>query len=70
VPGSGGFCQEFRIGQPNEVWTSDLTSIRTAAGWQYLTVILELFNRETIDYSLSPRLTTESTVNVALDMAS
>ncbi len=32
-------------------------------------MILELFNREIIGYSLSPRLTTESTVNVALDMA-
>jgi len=61
--------QEFHVDQPNEVWTSDLTYIRTAAGWQYLTVILELFNREIIGYSLCPRLTTESTVNVALDMA-
>nr|WP_242456745.1 IS3 family transposase [Prosthecochloris ethylica] len=61
--------QEFHVDQPNEVWTSDLTYVRTGAGWQYLTVILELFNREIIGYSLSPRLTAESTVNVALDMA-
>ncbi|WP_420821568.1 DDE-type integrase/transposase/recombinase [Prosthecochloris ethylica] len=69
MPGSGGFCQEFHVDQPNEVWTSDLTYVRTSAGWQYLMVILELFNPEIIGYSLSPRLTAESTVNVALDMA-
>lgn len=61
--------QEFTVETPFEVWTSDLTYIRTATGWQYLTVIMELFNREIIGYSLSNSLKTEMTVNPALDMA-
>lgn len=61
--------QDFSVDTPFEVWTSDITYLRTASGWQYLTVILELFNREIIGYSLSSRLTTETTVNPALDMA-
>ncbi len=40
-----------------------------SGGWQYLTVIMELFNREIIGYSLSRSLLTEPTVNAALDMA-
>ena len=61
--------QEFRVDAPYEVWTSDITYLRTDSGWQYLTVIMELFNREIIGYSLSNRLTTETTVTPALDMA-
>lgn len=61
--------QEFSVDTPFEVWSSDITYLRTASGWQYLTVILELFNREIIGYSLSSQLTTETTVNAALDMA-
>lgn len=61
--------QEFSVEMPFEVWTSDITYIRTATGWQYLTVIMELFNREIIGYFLSNNLKTETTVNPALDMA-
>jgi putative transposase len=61
--------QEFSVEMPFEAWTSDITYIRTATGWQYLTVIMELFNREIIGYSLSNSLKTEMTVNPALDMA-
>lgn len=62
-------AQDFSVEMPNTVWTSDITYLRTESGWQYLTVILELFNREIIGYSLSSRLTTETTVIPALDMA-
>ncbi|NTU58472.1 MAG: IS3 family transposase [Chlorobiaceae bacterium] len=61
--------QDFSAQLPNTVWTSDITYLRTESGWQYLTVILELFNREIIGYSLSSRVTTETTVIPALDMA-
>lgn len=54
--------QEFFVDVPNEIWSSDITYLRTDSGWQYLTVILDLFNREIIGYSLSNRLTAESTV--------
>ncbi len=53
----------------NDAWTSDLTYVWTGAGWLYLTVIMDLFNREIIGYSFSTRMTTEMTVNPALDMA-
>lgn len=61
--------QDFSVEAPNEVWSSDITYLRTDSGWHYLTVILDLFNREIIGYSLSSRLTADSTVMVALDRA-
>ena len=61
--------QDFSPDMPFEVWTSDITYLWTDSGWQYLTVLMELFNREIIGYSLSSSLSTETTVIPALEMA-
>jgi transposase InsO family protein len=61
--------QKFTVEAPNKIWTSDITYVMTKRGWQYLTIILELFSREIIGYSLSNRLSAKSTVVAALDMA-
>jgi len=61
--------QEFHADAPNKVWSSDITYIRTGIGWLYLTVILDLFNREIVGYSFSRYLTAKTTVIPALDMA-
>ena len=61
--------QNFSADAPNKVWTSDITYLRSGCGWQYLTVMLDLFNREIVGYSFSSRLTAETTVNPALEMA-
>jgi len=37
--------QNFSAMAPNQLWTSDITYIRTREGWLYLTVILDVFNR-------------------------
>ena len=61
--------QDFAPDIPFEAWTSDITYLWTDGGWQYLTVVMELFNREIIGYSLSRSLTAETTVIPALEMA-
>ncbi|KAA6231738.1 DDE-type integrase/transposase/recombinase [Chlorobium phaeovibrioides] len=61
--------QDFYPDMPFEVWTSDLTYLWTDSGWQYLTVVMELFNREIIGYSLSRSMSTETTVIPAFEMA-
>jgi transposase InsO family protein len=50
----------------NKVWASDITYIRTKAGWLYLTVILDLFNRQIVGWSMSKRLTAATTTIPAL----
>lgn len=40
---------------PNRVWTSDITYIWTRSGWAYLAVILDLFSRKVIGWSVSDK---------------
>jgi putative transposase len=61
--------QVFEADFVNDAWTSDLTYVWTGSGWLYLTVIMDLYNREIIGHSFSKRMTAETTVNPALDMA-
>ncbi len=39
----------------NRIWVSDVTFIRTAFGWSYLCVILDLYSRKAVGWSLSNR---------------
>ncbi len=61
--------QVFEADFMNDAWTSDLTYVWTGSGWLYLTVIMDMYNREIIGHSFSSRMTAETTVNPALDMA-
>jgi len=58
--------QNFSANAPNKVWVSDITYIRTRAGWLYLTIIIDLFNRKVVGWSISNRLTAITTTIPAL----
>lgn len=45
--------QNFKVCGQNEVWVSDITYIHTAEGWAYLTIVIDLFDRKVIGWSLS-----------------
>lgn len=45
--------QKFRQDRPNAVWCSDFTYIRTDEGWAFLCVIIDLFSRRVVSWSLS-----------------
>ena len=61
--------QVFRTDAPNRVWVSDMTYIRTLEGWLYLTVIMDLFNRKIIGWSMSERMQAGETTIPAFQMA-
>lgn len=61
--------QQFTVARPNRVWVSDITYVKTQAGWQYLTVILDLCHRKVVGWTLSPAMTTEATTLAALHQA-
>lgn len=44
--------REFGCEVPNRRWVSDLTYIWTAEGWLYLAVVLDLFSRRVIGWSM------------------
>lgn len=60
--------RNFTPAAPNQVWTSDITYLWTDEGWLYPAVVLDLFNREVIGWSLKPHMTTDL-VTGALTMA-
>ena len=61
-------ARKFMPDAPNQVWTSDITYLWTDEGWLYLAIVLDLFNREVIGWSLKPRMTTDIVMD-ALKMA-
>ena len=46
----------FEIQASNRVWTSDITYLRTHEGWLYLAVVLDLYSRRVVGWSMSHRL--------------
>ena len=49
--------QDFRAQRPNQVWVGDITYIGTDEGWLYLAVVLDLFSRKVVGWSMSERMT-------------
>jgi transposase InsO family protein len=61
--------QEFYATRPGEIWVSDITYVRTRKGWLYLTVIIDLYDRKVIGWSMSKGLSAEETIIPAWMMA-
>jgi transposase InsO family protein len=49
--------RDFQASRPNTVWVSDITYIWTRQGWMYLAVILDLYSRKVVGWSLDERMT-------------
>jgi putative transposase len=58
--------QQFDVDEPNEVWVTDITYIRTHEGWLYLSVVLDLFSRQVIGWSMLQRIDRELVLNALL----
>ena len=48
--------REFNVDLPNRAWVTDITYIRTWQGWLYLAVVLDLYSRKVIGWSMQPSL--------------
>jgi transposase InsO family protein len=60
--------RRFMPAAPNRVWATDITYIWTSEGWLYLAVVLDLFARRVVGWSMANHLRTELAVD-ALTMA-
>lgn len=60
--------RDFSARGPNEKWVSDITYIRTWRGWVYLCVVMDLFSRKIVGWSVATHMET-SMVLEALNMA-
>jgi len=48
--------RRFNVKHRNRVWVSDITYIRTYQGWLYLCVVIDLYNRKVVGWSLGRRM--------------
>jgi transposase InsO family protein len=55
--------QDFSAKQPNRLWTSDITYIRTQEGWLYLAVFLDAYSRRVVGWSMNHRLGDDLVIN-------
>ncbi len=47
--------QDFTTSQANERWASDITYISTRQGWLYLAVVMDLYSRRIVGWSMDRR---------------
>ena len=60
--------RDFTASAPNEVWVSDITYVPTTVGFLYLAVVLDVFSRKVVGWSMAGHLRTELVLS-ALEMA-
>ena len=60
--------RQFAATTPNKVWLADITYIPTGEGWLYLAVVLDMFSRKVVGWTMSEIITKELTI-AALEMA-
>jgi putative transposase len=60
--------REFTVAEPDKAWAGDITYIATDEGWLYLAVVIDLFSRQVVGWSLRDDMTSNIVID-ALRMA-
>lgn len=60
--------RNFEVDGPDKAWVTDITYVWTEQGWLYLAIVLDLFSRRVIGWSMAEHMRTELVLG-ALDMA-
>ena len=58
--------RQFEPAEPNMVWATDITYIRTHEGWLYLAVVLDLFSRQVVGWSMQSKMHTDLVLKALL----
>lgn len=51
--------QNFNAVAANEVWAGDITYLKTAEGWMYLAIVMDLFSRRIVGWHIDKRMATD-----------
>jgi putative transposase len=60
--------RNFTVAAPNQAWTGDITYIPTGEGWLFLAVVIDLFSRRVVGWSMQPEMRSSLVID-ALEMA-
>ena len=55
--------RQFETSAPDQVWTTDITYIPTREGWLYLAVVMDLYTRMIVGWTMDSRMTRELVMN-------
>lgn len=58
--------RQFEVEAPNMVWVTDITYIKTQEGFAYLAVVIDLFSRKVVGWSLRQRQATDVVLQALL----
>ncbi len=58
--------RDFSVDQPDAAWVTDITYIRTWQGWLYLAVVVDLYSRKVVGWSMKPTLARELVLDALL----
>jgi len=58
--------RNFDVIRPNRVWVTDITYIRTWQGWLYLAVVMDLFSRMIVGWSVASALRRELVLDAVM----
>lgn len=48
--------QQFTVDAPNKVWVTDITYVRTLEGWLYVAVVMDLYSKRIVGWSMQPTM--------------
>jgi putative transposase len=58
--------REFSVAHPDHAWVTDITYIRTWQGWLYLAIVVDLYSRKVVGWSMKPTIAKEIVVDALL----
>ncbi|WP_288413887.1 IS3 family transposase [uncultured Acinetobacter sp.] len=58
--------RQFNPTEPNQLWVTDISYIRTHEGWLYFAVVIDLFSRLVVGWSMKSRITTDLVLDALL----
>jgi len=58
--------RQFDVAAPDSVWVTDITYIRTLEGFSYLEVVIDLYSRRVVGWSMQARQTTDIVLQALL----
>lgn len=58
--------RHFEASGPNQKWAADFTYVWTTEGWLYIAVVLDLFSRRVVGWSMQPTMTAQLVMDALL----